>query len=119
VVSALTWLLGLQWLGELLAMWAGWPLPGGLVGMAILLAALGVRGRPHEALRQTSHALLSHLMLLFVPWVAGILTLGPQLRAQWLPFLASCVLATALTMCATAWTLRLMLKRQAERQAKS
>lgn len=113
MVSALTWLLGLQWLGELLASRAGLSLPGGLLGMVILLAALLVRAGPSEALRQTSHTLLSHLMLLFVPLISGVLTLGPQLRTQWLPFLASCVLATVLTMCATAWTLRLMLKRHA------
>ena len=40
MVSALTWLLGLQWLGELLAIKAGLSLPGGLLGMVILLAAL-------------------------------------------------------------------------------
>lgn len=113
MIFALTWLVCLQWLGERMAALVGLPLPGGLVGMVILLVALLVRGRLDDGLRLASQTLLRHLMLLFLPVLAGIVTLGPQLRYQWLPFLLSCVVATGLTMWVTAWTLRQMLRRRA------
>lgn len=111
MVQALAILIGLQWAGERLAAWAQWPVPGALVGMGLLLLGLRLRGRVGVGLQQASQVLLQHLMLLFIPLVAGILPLVQDGRAQWLPLLASCVLGAVVTLLATAWVLRWMLAR--------
>ncbi|ODU58216.1 MAG: murein hydrolase transporter LrgA [Comamonadaceae bacterium SCN 68-20] len=117
MIRALTILVVLQLVGEFLARLLHLPLPGGLIGMLLLLAALLIRGRVSPELQGTSEALLQNLMLLFIPFIAGILAQLEHVRAQWLPFVASCVLGAVLSLIATAWAFQWMLKRQ-ERAAR-
>ena len=56
------------------------------------------------------NALLRHLMLLFIPAVTGVMMYFDRIAQEWLPFMASCLLGAALTMVATALTLRWMLR---------
>ena len=112
-MGALTLLVLLQLVGEGLARLMNLPLPGGLVGMVLLLAALLVRGRTPAGLTHTSRFLLQNLMLLFIPFIAGIMDQVGLLRSQWLPFLAACVLGAVASLLTTAWTLRWMIARRA------
>ena len=66
------------------------PLPGPVLGMALLAVALLLRrGGPDEALIKTSDGLLRWLGLLFVPAGAGVFANVHLLRAGWLPILVS------------------------------
>lgn len=108
---ALAMLFALHWLGGMLARVCHLPVPGGLVGMLLLVAVLlGLRRVP-LGLQRISQVLLPHLMLLFIPLIAGVALQGGQLRAQWLPFVAACVLGAVVALVVTAWTLRWMLAR--------
>ena len=109
MIRALSILILLQWGGEVLAKGMRLPLPGSLVGMLLLLAWLMTRGRLSQGMQQTSQALLQNLMLLFIPFITGIIAQAKQVSAQWLPFLAACVLGAVVSLIATAWTLRWML----------
>lgn len=115
MIRALTILLLLQLAGDILARLPQLPLPGGLVGMLLLLGGLMVRGRLSPELQQTSQLLLQNLMLLFIPFIAGILAQLEHVRAQWLPFVAACVLGALVSLLVTAWTFRWMLARQERR----
>lgn len=112
MIRSLTILVLLQLSGEVMARLLHLPLPGGLIGMLLLLAGLLFRGRVSPDLQSTSDALLQNLMLLFIPFIAGILAQLEHVRAQWLPFVASCVLGAVLSLIATAWTFQWMLKLQ-------
>ena len=96
-------LLVFQLVGEILARAAGWPVPGPVVGMALLLVALQ-RGFPAtEALRNVSSGLLSHLSILFVPAGVGVMLHAPRLVAEWPAVAVSLLVSTAAGVAVTGW----------------
>ena len=105
-------LLVLQLIGELLVQSLGLPLPGPLVGMLLLLAALVWHGEVPAGLRQVGDALLQNLVLLFVPAVTGVMMLFERVGREWWPLLAGGVGGAALTIVATAFALRWALARE-------
>ena len=106
-----TALLAFQLLGEGLAQALGLPLPGPLIGMLLLFGALVLRGGIPDPLRDTANALLQHMMLLFIPAVAGVMLYFHRIGQEWLPFVAACIGGAAITMVLTAVVLRFMLRR--------
>lgn len=112
MLYAMAALVLLQYVGAGLSKWLNIPVPGPLMGMALMLIILCMIGRLPDALRRVSGGLVSHLMLLFIPSVAAIMTQIDHVRTEWLPFVLASVVGTALTILATALTLRYMLKRQ-------
>src|SRR3546814_18257799 len=91
VLLAVAVLFFMQIVGEALARFTGLPLPGPLLGMLLMLAALMAYGRVPVGLRNTCHYLLNHLMLLFIPLVAGIMVYFGTLEREWIPFLLACI----------------------------
>ncbi|QHE85848.1 CidA/LrgA family protein [Hydrogenophaga sp. BPS33] len=112
VVAALA-LAGLQWLGDALVAFLGWPLPGSLLGLLILFGALAWRGSVPQSLEVVTAPLLRHLMLFLIPSVAAVGLYGGLLSQHLLVFVLAATGVTALTIAATGWTLhRLMRGRQ-------
>ena len=112
MIYAFAALLVFQFLGEVAVRALHLPLPGPLVGMLLLFAALLVRGNVPAPLASTSGLLLQHLMLMFVPAVAGVMLHFDRIAREWQPFLIACVLSTLVALVVTAWTLQWMLHRQ-------
>jgi holin-like protein len=110
VVHAFAVLLVFQLIGEVLVQALGLPVPGPLVGMLLLFAGLLLRGEMPAALADTAQSLLSHLMLLFIPAVTGVMMYFDRIGREWLPFLGACLLGAGVTMAVTAYTLRWMLR---------
>jgi len=110
VVHAFALLLVCQLVGEATVQGLGLPVPGPLLGMLLLFTGLLLRRSLPDALRDAANALLRHLMLLFIPAVTGVMMYFDRIAQEWLPFMASCLLGAALTMVATALTLRWMLR---------
>lgn len=108
---ALAGLVALQWLGDALVARTGWPVPGSLVGLLLLLAGLALRGRVPQALDDVSAPLLRHLMLLLIPSVAAVGLYAGLMAQHGVAFLLVSVGVTALTIVVTAWTLQRLLKR--------
>lgn len=85
----------------------GVPIPGPVIGMALLLLALILRGRLPNTLDRAATGLLSYLPMLFVPAGVGMMAHFDLIKAQWPALIAGvvgssvlAVAATALTMCA-------------------
>ncbi len=112
VLYAVAVLLILQLVGEAFVRLTGLPIPGALVGLLLLFFGLVWRGHLPVALRDTAKHVLQHLMLLFIPAVAGIMLHFDRIAQEWLPFLLACILGTVVTVVVTAVTLSWMLKRQ-------
>ncbi len=112
MIYAFAALLVFQFLGEVAARALHLPLPGPLAGMLLLFAALLLRGNVPAQLASTSGQLLQHLMLMFVPAVAGVMLHFDRIAREWQPFLVACVVSTLVALVATAWTLQWMLHRQ-------
>jgi holin-like protein len=117
MLGALTLLLVFQLIGEVLAQLFALPIPGPVIGMALLFAALSLRGGPSDALRDTAQNLLQHLSLLFVPAGVGVMLHFHRIGDEWLPLAASLVGSTVLTIAVTALVLR-ALSRRAETAGK-
>lgn len=97
-----TLLLVCQLAGEVLARLLGLPLPGPVIGMAILFAGLVARGGVPEGLQGAARGILEHLSLLFVPAGVGVMLHLSLVAEEWLPISAALVVSTVLTIAVTA-----------------
>lgn len=96
-------LLLFQLMGEGVSRFAHIPLPGPVIGMALLTAwYIGRRCEPDPAVAATADDLLGVLGLLFVPAGVGIVANLTLLRSAWLPLSVALVLSTLLTLLITA-----------------
>ena len=111
VIVHLATILGFQLIGEVLAQLFALPIPGPVIGMALLFAALALRGGPSPELRDTAQNLLQHLSLLFVPAGVGIMLHFGRIGDEWLPLMASLIGSTLLTIAVTALVLRALSRR--------
>ncbi|MDA8447681.1 CidA/LrgA family protein [Paracidovorax valerianellae] len=111
MIYALFLLIAFQLLGEATVRLTGWPLPGALLGMLLLLGWLAWRRRVPESLQSTASTLLQHMMLLFIPTVTGVMVHFGRVAEEWKPFLIACVVGAAVTMAVTALTLHWLLAR--------
>jgi len=112
-LAAALLLAGLQWLGEALVVFLGWPLPGSLPGLLMLLGLLALRGGVPRGLDEVTTPLLRHLMLFLIPSVAAVGLYGHLLWQHAALFALAATLVTAVTIAVTGWTLhRLMRGRQ-------
>lgn len=118
MIEGLLFLLIFQVAGEALVRGLGWPLPGPVAGMALLLLFLLWRRSCAPALKQAGDGLLGNLSLLFVPAGVGLITQGPLLAKEGLTIVLVLVLSTLATLLATAMTLTALLRWQARRKAR-
>ena len=110
---AVAGLLALQVLGDALVALTGWPVPGALLGMLLLLGGLALKGRVPQAMEDASAPFLRHLMLLLIPSVAAVSQyVEPLTQHLWLFVLIS-TLVTGLTLAVTVVILRRMLQKVA------
>ena len=112
MLYAIAALFTFQLLGEALVRILGLPLPGALMGMLLLLAAIAALGRVPEALERTAGGLLQNMMQLFIPVIVGVMLHFERIAREWLPFLAACMAGAVVTLVVTACTLRWLLRRQ-------
>jgi holin-like protein len=104
-LKGFAWLLALQTAGELLVRVTGLPMPGPVVGMALLLLALrwpSVR----SSVAGCAEFLLSHLSLLFVPVGVGVITHLGLVSQYGLRIAVVLVVSTWLGLAVTALALR-------------
>lgn len=116
-----TLLLVCQLAGEAIAHVTGIPVPGPVLGMALLFGGLLVRGiilrrsgladPPPPGLQATATGLLRHLALLFVPAGVGIVTLLPVLATEWKSLVLAIVGSTLLSLVVTGLIMQAMLPR--------
>ena len=111
MLSAFTLLLVCQLAGEAIQVATDLPVPGPVIGMALLFAGLILRRRlqvgreePETpgALAETAQGLLNHLSLLFVPAGVGVVLYLPLVAEEWLAISVSLVASTVITIVITA-----------------
>ena len=112
MLAAVTVLLVYQLVGEIAVIAFRLPVPGPVVGMALLFVTLIVRGSVGDGFRDVANGLLRHLSLLFVPAGVGVMAHLARLEHEWLPISVSLVLSTLLTIAVTAIVMRWLLARR-------
>jgi holin-like protein len=112
MLAALTVLLVYQLIGEIVVVVLRLPVPGPVLGMALLFVTLIVRGAVGDDLRQAANGLLRHLSLLFVPAGVGVMAHLGRLTDEWWPIAVSLVVSTLVTIAVTALVMRALLARR-------
>ena len=118
MINTFTLLLLYQLVGELISRALDLPIPGPVIGMALLFLSLLARGRFDAELRSGANSLLQHLSLLFVPAGAGVMLHLHRVADEWLPITFALVISTFAGMAVTGLVLKaLMPKTTAENKA--
>ena len=110
MLQALTILLIFQLTGETLVQVLVLPIPGPVVGLALLALAMAARPQLARDLRDTAQGLLQHLSLLFVPAGVGVMLHANRVLEEWRAIVAALLLGTLITLAVTALTIRLCLR---------
>lgn len=97
-------ILAAQLLGEVLARLLTLPIPGPVIGMALLLAGFMASKPLAERILPTSQGILAHLSLLFVPAGVGVISHAEALGTSGLALMAALVGSTLLALVAGALT---------------
>lgn len=113
MLAALTLLLVFQLIGEVIALSLALPIPGPVIGLALLFLWLSLCGGPKPELQGTASNLLQHLSLLFVPAGTGVMLHLSRMADEWLPLTIALVASTAIGLLVTAGTMVLLAKKQA------
>ncbi len=103
MVRGLAILMAMQFLGEVISRGTGVPIPGNVLGMGLLLAALVFGLVRLEWVEQAAELLLSHLALLFVPAGVGVMVYFDLVAREWLPISVAMVVSTFVVMAVTGW----------------
>lgn len=97
-------ILGFQLAGEVLARALALPVPGPVIGMALLLSGFLIRPGLAKRVLPTSQGILKHLSLLFVPAGVGVISHAEALGQSGPALLAALVGSTVLALAAGALT---------------
>jgi len=119
VLEAIAVLLVCQLLGESIVLGLGIPLPGPVIGMAILFFALIIYGKVPEPLSNMTKGLLDQLSLLFVPAGVGVMTHLTLLGEEWMPITAALVVSTLVTLGVTGFMMQKLVTRAQRIEAQS
>ena len=92
-------------LGQVLANALGLPVPGGVIGMALVLALLATRRLRVRNVHRGASWLLGEMLLFFVPAVMSLLDHREFLGMLGVKLLVVILLGTALVMAGTALTI--------------
>ena len=110
MIGALSVLLVCQLIGTVLAHAAGWPIPGPVLGLVVLLGVLIARRGPSGELQQTAQGLLRSLGLLFVPAGVGIITEFGVLRRNALAIAVAIPVSTILALVVTGLLMQALVR---------
>ena len=112
MVRGFACLLFFQFLGEGVVRLLHLPLPGNVVGMALLLAALGVGLVKVEWIQEAAELLLGNMALLFVPAGVGVMAYFGLVARAWLPIVVATLLSSVAVLLVTGWSATLLQRRQ-------
>jgi holin-like protein len=115
-------LLACELAGDLLRQMLALPVPGPVIGMSILAAALAFRKEGPtsrspiaDSLEHTADTLIRHMGLLFVPAGVGLIAEIEVLRSEWLPIAAGLIGSTLLSLAVTGLVIHRSIRRAARR----
>ena len=116
MLNYLTLIFLCQLSGEAVAAATGIPVPGPVLGMALLFALLAFRGKVPEELGTVSGALLSNLSLLFVPAGTGIMVHLGLLANDGIAVSTALIVSTMATIAVTGLMMQTLTRKKAENQ---
>ena len=104
LVSEVAVLLAIYFLGCQIAAWWHLPIPGGVIGMALLLLAFALGLIKPATLQLGAGVLMDEMMLFFIPALMSLLDYGALVRDDGWRILLVIGVSTLLVMVVTAFT---------------
>ena len=102
-------ILGITMVGEILYQVLPLPVPAGVYGLFIMLAALMSKAVKLESVEGTGNFLMDTMTMMFIPATVGIVECIGEVRAVMVPFLIiigiSTLLVMAVTGCMAQWVM--------------
>ena len=122
MIQGLAALLLFQSLGEVIAQLSGAPVPGPVIGLVLLLAALVWRQRRGAGewapLAQAADGLLAHLSIFFIPAAVGVMLYWEPLAREGLAWIVAIVASTVASIAVTAWFLKDRLRAPTDEESR-
>ncbi|PLV19352.1 MULTISPECIES: CidA/LrgA family protein [Pseudomonas] len=103
-------LLALFLLGGQLSTWLGWPIPGGVMGLALLLLLFACGVLKPATLQAGAGWLMAEMLLFFIPALMSLLDYGGLLRSEGWRILLVIAVSTLMVMVVTAVTVELVCR---------
>ncbi|MFL1501374.1 CidA/LrgA family protein [Pseudomonas sp. O64] len=110
-------LLAIYFLGTQLAVWLAWPIPGGVVGLGLLLATFATGLVKPAALQLGAGVLMAEMLLFFIPALMSLLDYGGLVRNDGWRILLVIGFSTLSVMLVTAFTVEIVCRWSMRREA--
>jgi len=110
LLTELAVLLVLFWTGSQLAGWLGWPIPGGVMGLALLLLLFACGVVKPATLQLGAGWLMAEMLLFFIPALMSLLDYGTLVREEGWRILLVIAVSTLMVMVVTAVTVELVCR---------
>ena len=110
LLAELATLYALFALGGQLATWLGWPIPGGVMGLALLLLLFAVGALKPAMLQLGAGWLMAEMLLFFIPALMSLLDYGALIRDEGWRILLVIAVSTLMVMVVTALTVELVCR---------
>jgi holin-like protein len=117
LLAELAVLLAIYLLGCQMAAWFAWPIPGGVIGMVLLLLAFALGVVKPVALQMGAGLLMAEMLLFFIPALMSLLDYGALLRSDGWRILLVIGFSTLMVMLVTAFTVELVVRLRRSREA--
>ena len=106
ILGQLGIIIGIYLLGEFLCNILHLPIPGSILGMLLLLAALSLKLIHVEQLKQTVDFFLEHITFFLIPSGVSIMVTYQVVLDKLIPFFIVNIVATLLVLIATGYTIQ-------------
>ena len=110
-------LLAIYFLGTQIAVWLAWPIPGGVVGLGLLLATFATGLVKPAALQLGAGVLMAEMLLFFIPALMSLLDYGGLVRNDGWRILLVIGFSTLSVMLVTAFTVEMVCRWSMRREA--
>ncbi|WP_308639194.1 CidA/LrgA family protein [Paenibacillus silvisoli] len=110
-MRGLSIIIGFDGLGWLLHRFAGVPLPSHVLGLLLLTAALFLQIVKLEWVEESATFLTKHMMLFFVPLLAGAAAFVPVVGSSWLAAIVSLTAGTLAILLVTGLATKRLVQR--------
>jgi holin-like protein len=117
LLTELVVLLAIYLLGTQLSVWFAWPIPGGVVGLGLLLATFASGLVKPAALQLGAGVLMAEMLLFFIPALMSLLDYGGLVRNDGWRILLVIGFSTLSVMLVTAFTVEMVCRWSMRREA--
>lgn len=110
ITGELVALLAIYQVGCEIASWLHWPIPGGVIGLALLLLTFASGLVKPSTLQTGAGLLLAEMLLFFIPPLMSLLDYGTLVRTEGWRIMLVIGFSTLMVMVVTALTVELVCR---------